>query len=139
MPNVIPFHWSWEAQNSFCFCNCSTGRPSLCLGSPLQYSNNIKYTKMLHMLHFHSSFQGYPTCLYQILLFEFTIVASRGYMRAFQMSNFKNKNCSELLLTNGMGLDGAPIKFLTFKISPLKVRPPNVHIQCILYISQQVV
>ena len=31
-------------------------------------------------------------------------------MRAFQMSNFKNKNCSELLLTNGMGLDGAPIK-----------------------------
>ena len=61
----------------------------------------------------------------QILLFEFTIVASEGYMRAFQMSNFKNKNCSELLLTNGMGLDGAPIKFLTFKISPLKVRPPT--------------
>ena len=61
----------------------------------------------------------------QILLFEFTIVASEGYMRAFQMSNFKNKNCSELLLTNGMGLDGAPIKFLTFKISPLKVRPPS--------------
>ena len=43
----------------------------------------------------------------QILLFEFTIVASEGYMRAFQMSNFKNKNCSELLLTNGMGLDRA--------------------------------
>ena len=63
----------------------------------------------------------------QILLFEFTIVASEGYMRAFQMSNFKNKNCSELLLTNGMGLDGAPIKFLTFKISLLKVKPPNNH------------
>ena len=62
----------------------------------------------------------------QILLFEFTIVVSQGYMRAFQMSNFKNKNCSELLLTNGMGLDGAPIKFLTMKISPLKVRPPSV-------------
>ena len=42
----------------------------------------------------------------QILLFEFTIVASKGYMRAFQMSNCENKNCSELLLTNGMGLDG---------------------------------
>ena len=61
----------------------------------------------------------------QILLFEFTIVASEGYMKAFQMSNFKNKNCSELLLTNGMGLDGAHIKFPTFKIFPLKVRPPN--------------
>ena len=47
----------------------------------------------------------------QISLFEFTIVASGGYMKAFQMSNFKNKNCSELLLTNGMGLDGAPVKF----------------------------
>ena len=34
-------------------------------------------------------------------------------MRAFQMTNFENKNCSELLLTNGMGLDGAPVKFLT--------------------------
>ena len=34
-------------------------------------------------------------------------------MRAFQMSNFKNKNCSELLLTNGMGLDrasGVPLR-----------------------------
>ena len=57
----------------------------------------------------------------QILLFEFTIVASGGYMRAFQMSNFKNKNCSELLLTNGMGLDGAPVKFLTLVF----LRPPN--------------
>ena len=42
------------------------------------------------------------------------------------MSNHENKNCSELLLTNGMGLDGAPVKFLTFQISPLKVKPPNV-------------
>ena len=66
----------------------------------------------------------------QILLFEFTIVASEGYMRAFQMSNIKNKNYSELLLTNGMGLDGAPNKFLTFKISPLKVRPPIVVATC---------
>ena len=41
------------------------------------------------------------------------------------MSNRENKNCSELLLTNGMGLDGAPVKFLTFQISPLKVRPPS--------------
>ena len=48
-----------------------------------------------------------------ILLCDFTIVASEGCMKAFQMSNCKNKNCSELLLTNGMWLDGAPIKFLT--------------------------
>ena len=48
-----------------------------------------------------------------ILLCEFTIVVSECWMRAFQMSNRENKNCSELLLTNGMGLDGAPVKFLT--------------------------
>ena len=29
------------------------------------------------------------------------------------MSNRINKNCSQLLLTNGMGLDGAPVKFFT--------------------------
>ena len=58
-----------------------------------------------------------------ILLFEFTIVASEGYMRAFQMSNFKNKNCSELLLTNGMGLDRSPVKFLTLVF----LRPPTAH------------
>ena len=52
-------------------------------------------------------------------------MASEGWMRAFQMSNHENKNCSELLLTNGMGLDGAPVKFSTFQISPLKVRPPT--------------
>ena len=52
-------------------------------------------------------------------------MASECWMRAFQMSNRENKNCSELLLTNGMGLDGAPVKFSTFQISPLKVRPPN--------------
>ena len=46
-------------------------------------------------------------------------------MRAFQMFNFKNKNCSELLLTNGMGLDGAPGKFLTLVF----LRPPTHHIQ----------
>ena len=55
-------------------------------------------------------------------------------MSAFQMSNFKNKNCCELLLTNGMGLDGAPIKFLTFKIFPLKVRPP-IDIYCPRYVT----
>ena len=64
----------------------------------------------------------------QILLFEFTIVASEGYMRAFQMSNFKNKNCSELLLTNGMGLDGAPVKFLTLVF----LRPPKGRLQILL-------
>ena len=42
-------------------------------------------------------------------------------MRAFQMSNFKNKNCSELLLTNGMGLDWAPVTFLTLVF----LRPPT--------------
>ena len=31
--------------------------------------------------------------------------------RAFQTCNLKNKNCSELLLANGMVLDRAPIKF----------------------------
>ena len=30
---------------------------------------------------------------------------------AFQSSNRENKHCSELLLTNGMGLDRAPIEF----------------------------
>ena len=33
--------------------------------------------------------------------------------RAFQTCNLKNKNCSELLLTKGMGLDRAPSNFLT--------------------------
>ena len=51
-------------------------------------------------------------------------------MRAFQMSNFKNKNCSEFLLTNGMGLDGAPVKFLTLVF----LRPPTPHV-LFLYIS----
>ena len=32
-------------------------------------------------------------------------------MRAFRMTICENKNCSELLLTNGMGLDGAPVNF----------------------------
>ena len=37
------------------------------------------------------------------------------------MTNCKNKNCSELLLTNGLGLDGAPVKFLTLVF----LRPPS--------------
>ena len=37
VPHLIPFHWSGEAQNSLCFHDCSSGRPS---------------------------FQGYLTCLY---------------------------------------------------------------------------
>ena len=40
--------------------------------------------------------------------------------RAFQTCNLKNKNCSELLLANGMGLDRAPIKFQKlFFLNPL--------------------
>ena len=31
MPYLIPFHWSREAQNSFCFCSSSSGRPPLAL------------------------------------------------------------------------------------------------------------
>ena len=54
------------------------------------------------------------------------------------MSNHENKNCSELLLTNGMGLDGAPVKFSTFQISPLKVRPPSVAACGILWQSAKV-
>ena len=27
VPYLIPFHWSREAQNSFCFCSSSSGRP----------------------------------------------------------------------------------------------------------------
>ena len=50
-------------------------------------------------------------------------MASEGYMRAFQMSNRENKNCSELLKTNGMGLDGAPVKFLTLVF----LEPPKLH------------
>ena len=36
----------------------------------------------------------------------------------------KNKNGSELRLTNGMGLDRAPIEIFTFTFSPLQVKPP---------------
>ena len=42
------------------------------------------------------------------------------------MSQSKNKNCSELLLTKGMGLDRAPNEILTFIFSPLEVKPPSV-------------
>ena len=31
VPYLIPFHWSREAQNSFCFCSSSSGRPPLAL------------------------------------------------------------------------------------------------------------
>ena len=41
-----------------------------------------------------------------ILLHDFTIVASEGYMRAIQMSK-REKNFSELFKTNGMRLDVA--------------------------------
>ena len=41
------------------------------------------------------------------------------------MSQSKNKNCSELLQTNGMGLERAPNEILTFIFSPLEVRPPT--------------
>ena len=37
----------------------------------------------------------------------------------------KKKNRSELLLTNGMGLDRAPDEILTFIFSPFEMRPPN--------------
>ena len=57
----------------------------------------------------------------QISLFEFTIVASGGYMRAFQMSNFKNKNCSELFLTNALWADCA-VKLLSIKYRVLKIK-----------------
>ena len=36
---------------------------------------------------------------------------------------------AELLLTNGVGLDGATFKFLTFQISQLEVGPLIVHLQ----------
>ena len=28
VPYLIPFFWPWEAQNSFCFWDCMSGRPS---------------------------------------------------------------------------------------------------------------
>ena len=43
------------------------------------------------------------------------------------MCNLKNKNCSEVLLTKGMGLDRAPFNFLTLIFSPLEVDPPIAH------------
>ena len=32
VPSLIPFHWSREAQNSFCFCSSSSGRPPSTIG-----------------------------------------------------------------------------------------------------------
>ena len=42
------------------------------------------------------------------------------------MSQSKNKNSFEHLMTNDLGLDRAPVKILIFIFSPLYVRPPNV-------------
>ena len=46
------------------------------------------------------------------------------------MSYSKNKNCSELLLTKGMGLDRAPVEFQ--KLGFLK--PPSVTLPPILFL-----
>ena len=56
---------------------------------------------------------------------EIPIEVEKMLGRAFQTCNLKNKNCSELLLTKGMGLDRAPFNFLTLIFSPLEVDPPN--------------
>ena len=37
----------------------------------------------------------------------------------------KNKNCSELPLTNGMELDRAPVEIFTFIFSTFEVKPPS--------------
>ena len=57
---------------------------------------------------------------------------------AFQMNLSKNKNCSELLLTKGMGLDRAPVEFQ--KLGFLK--PPNggrntKHLTCKEYFHKE--
>ena len=51
-------------------------------------------------------------------------MAINGLGGAFQMSNRENKNCSELLLTNGMGLDRAPDEFQKLVF----LKPPTVNI-----------
>ena len=61
-----------------------------------------------------------------LLSYIFIVLFRTKLGGAFQMSQSKNKNCSELLLTNGMGLDRAPDEILTFIFSPLEVRPPSV-------------
>ena len=50
---------------------------------------------------------------------EIPIEVEKMLGRAFQTCNLKNKNCSELLLANGMGLDRAPFNFLTLIFPPL--------------------
>ena len=50
---------------------------------------------------------------------EIPIEVEKMLGRAFQTCNLKNKNCSELLLTKGMGLDRAPFNFFTLIFSPL--------------------
>ena len=59
---------------------------------------------------------------------EIPIEVEKMLGRAFQTCNLKNKNCSELLLTKGMGLDRAPFNFLTLIFSPLWVDPPSVQL-----------
>ena len=56
---------------------------------------------------------------------EIPIEVEKMLGRAFQTCNLKNKNCSELLLTKGMGLDRAPSNFLTLVFSPLEGDPPS--------------
>ena len=55
---------------------------------------------------------------------EIPIEVGKMLGRAFQTCNLKNKNCSELLRTKGMGLDRAPVEFQ--KLGFLK--PPIGHI-----------
>ena len=54
---------------------------------------------------------------------EIPIEVEKMLGRAFQTCNLKNKNCSELLLANGVGLERAPDEILTFIFSPLEVKP----------------
>ena len=65
---------------------------------------------------------------------EIPIEVEKMLGRAFQTCNLKNKNCSELLRTKGMGLDRAPSNFLTLVF----LDPPTAHIhqsiQICLYI-----
>ena len=54
--HLIRFHWSWEAQNSFCFRDCSSGRPHSA------FAHNK--SKKLALFNYISYFQRYFTCLY---------------------------------------------------------------------------
>ena len=54
--HLIHFHWSWEAQNSFCFRDCSSGR------AHSAFARNK--SKKLALFNYISYFQRYFTCLY---------------------------------------------------------------------------